>query len=254
MSAPSVTGSSGETRHGFPTTQWSAILATGSAVPADAREALAKLCARYWYPLYSFIRWQGNSHHSAEDLTQEFLARLLANNGIAKARPSRGRFRSFLLSALRNFLINEWSRSQAAKRGGGLPRAPEESGSTAERFAREAIDPGLSPEQAFERSWALCMIEHALAAVRAEYVANGRATLFDAIAPGIWGGGAPEPQARQAERLGLSLTAFKVTLHRMRRRLREHLECEIRATVETESEAVSELDYLFVVVGNRGTP
>lgn len=245
---------SAEPRYSFPTTHWSAILATGSAVPADTRAALENLCARYWYPLYGFVRRQGHAHHAAEDLTQGFLARLLANDGLAKAHPARGRFRSFLLAALRNFLINDWHRNQAGKRGGGESAQPVESQAAEENFAREAVDPGLNPEQAFERNWALCVIDQALVMLRAEYAANGREALFDAIAPGIWGGGAPEPQAQQAERLGLSVTALKVTVHRMRKRLREHLELQIRATVETDGEVAAELNYLIAAVGKPRSP
>lgn len=248
MPTPPDTVSSGERRPTFPTTHWSLILATDSADPSDAREAVEKLCARYWYPLYSFVRRQGHSHHSAEDMTQEFITRLLAHDAIAKARRDRGRFRTFLLSALRNFLINEWHRVQAAKRGGGQIVQPWPFQAAEENYAREPAEPGLSPEQVFDRNWALCVIDQALAALRAEYAGNGRAALFDAIAPGIWGGGAPEPQSRQAERLGLSVTAFKVAVHRMRKRLREHLESQLRLTVETEEDVAAEMHYLITAV------
>lgn len=245
---------SGVARSSFPTTHWSTVLAAGSAAPADAQKALECLCAAYWYPLYSFIRRQGHSHHAAEDLAQEFLARLLANDAIAEARPERGRFRTFLLSALRNFLINEWQRNRTTKRGGAQPVSAGQFKAAEENFTRETVDPGLSPEQAFERNWALCVIDQALAVLRAEYAVNGREALFDAIVPGIWGGGAPEPQARQAERLGLSVTAFKVAVHRMRKRLREHLESQIRATVETDEEVAAELVHLIAAVGNPSSP
>lgn len=251
MSSP---GKSNVSRSSFPTTHWSTVLAAGSTNPADAQHALGCLCEGYWYPLYSFIRLKGHSHHAAEDLTQEFLARLLANDAIAKARPDRGRFRTFLLSALRNFLINEWHRNRAVKRAGPQPVNAVRFKAAEENFIREVVDPGLSPEQVFERNWALCVIEQALAVLRAEYAANGRKALFDAVAPSIWGGGAPELQSRQAERLGLSVTAFKVAVHRMRKRLREHLESQIRATVETDAEVAAELVHLLAAVGNPKPP
>lgn len=247
-------GKSSGSRSSFPTTHWSTVLAAGSANPVDAQVALECLCAAYWYPLYSFIRLKGHSHHAAEDLTQEFLARLLANDAITKARPNRGRFRTFLLSALRNFLINEWHRNRTIKRGGGQPVSAAQFNAAAENFRHETVDPGLSPEQVYERNWALCVIDQALAALRAEYAVNGREALFDAVAPGIWGGGAPEPQAEQATRLGLSVSALKVAVHRMRKRLREHLESQIRATVESDEEVAAELRDLLATVGSPRPP
>src|SRR5215216_4202653 len=106
-------------RASFPTTQWSMVVNAGATSETQAQAALETLCRQYWYPLYGFIRRQGRAHHEAEDCTQEFLARLLTNGGMATARPERGRFRTFLLTALRNFLTKEWHRDHAAKRGGG---------------------------------------------------------------------------------------------------------------------------------------
>ena len=236
-------------RQSFPSTDWAGVLAAGSTDESEAGPALERICTRYWYPLYSYVRRQGHPHHSAEDLTQEFLARLLANESLAKANPDRGRFRTFLLSSLRNFLINEWQRAGATKRGGHAARSPAVSQDADAAFNREPADPGLGPEQAFDRNWSLCLIEQALAALRVEYDANGRAVLFDALAPAVWGAGPTEPQARQAERLGLSLTALKVSAHRLRKRLRVHLELQIRATVDSEAEVAAELRHLIDAVG-----
>ena len=127
----------------FPTTQWSMVLHAGAGGDTQANSALESLCRQYWYPLYSFIRRQGHAHHEAEDCTQEFLARLLSTQGVARARPERGRFRTFLLTALRNFLTDEWRRAQASKRGGQVPLSLEFD--TAEqRYAREPADPALA--------------------------------------------------------------------------------------------------------------
>jgi len=236
-------------RQSFPSTDWAGVLAAGSPDATAARPALERICTRYWYPLYSYIRRQGHLHHPAEDLTQEFLARLLANESLAKANPDRGRFRTFLLSSLRNFLINEWQRAGATKRGGHAARGPAVPPDAEAAFNREPADPGLGPEQAFDRNWSLCLIEQAMATLRAEYESNGRAALFEALAPAVWGAGPAEPQARQAERLGLSLTALKVSAHRLRKRLRAHLELQIRATVASEAEVATELRHLIAAVG-----
>src|SRR5688500_10957469 len=166
--SPSPGGSS------FPATQWSMVLRAGTNADTQAHAALESLCRRYWYPLYAFVRRQGRDHHEAEDCTQEFLARLLAADGLQRARPERGRFRTFLLTGLRNFLTSEWRRTQTAKRGGGLAPAPLGVQGPDEQFAQESQDPGLTPEQAFDRAWALGMIDRAVHELRAEYLRGGR--------------------------------------------------------------------------------
>src|ERR1017187_7858797 len=123
-------------RGAFPPTQWSMILDAGEGSESVARAALEAMCRQYWYPLYSFVRGQGRTHHEAEDCTQEFLARLLASDGVARARPERGRFRSFLLMSLRNCMANEWQRGQAAKRGAGQSPLSLDFEAAGERFAR----------------------------------------------------------------------------------------------------------------------
>ncbi|HUJ42666.1 MAG TPA: sigma-70 family RNA polymerase sigma factor [Opitutaceae bacterium] len=238
----------------FPSTHWSVVLLAGAAGGPEARSALETLCRQYWYPLYAFVRRQGRTHHEAQDCTQEFLARLLAADGIARARPERGRFRTFLLTALRNFLTDEWHRTQAAKRGGGQVPLPLEFDTAGERYAREPADAGLTPEQAFDRRWALDVVEKALLDLRVEYAASGRGALFDALAPVIWGGGAREPPAAQAQQLGLNDGAYKVALHRLRKRLRERLQAQVAATVADDTEIEEELRYLITAVGGMRPP
>ena len=159
------------------------VLNAGKGSESQARAALESLCRQYWYPLYTYVRRRGRTHHEAEDCTQEFLARLLASAGVARARPERGRFRSFLLASLRNFLTKEWQRGKAEKRGGGHALLPLEFDTAGERFAREPVDPGLTPEQAFDRNYALEMISRAIDAIRAEYGKSGRGELFAALGP-----------------------------------------------------------------------
>jgi RNA polymerase sigma-70 factor (ECF subfamily) len=196
-------------RASFPTTHWSVVLNVGAGSASQAHTALETLCRNYWYPLYSYARWQGRSHHEAEDCTQEFLARLLGADGVARARPERGRFRTFLLSALRNFLINEWQRAQTAKRGGGAAARSLDFDDAERTFRHQPADPGLTPEQAFDRTWALGMVERAMGGIRADYERSGRGALFAALAPFVWGG-TSEALAAPAARLGMTAHACTV--------------------------------------------
>ena len=188
--------------------------------------------------------------HEAEDLTQDFFRQLLATGAVAKARPERGRFRTFLLTAVRNFLANDWDRRRAAKRGGGSEPVSLalEFGSAEARYAHEPVDHALSPEQAFDRSWALGVVEHALAALRAEYSAAGKSALFDALGPRVWGGHAAKPMAALAQQLGLNENALNVALHRLRRRLREQVETQIAATVADPDDVAEERRYLIAIL------
>jgi DNA-directed RNA polymerase specialized sigma24 family protein len=228
------------------------VLHAGEGSDSEAHGALESLCRQYWYPLYTFIRRQGRTHHEAEDCTQAFLARLLASDGVARARPERGRFRTFLLTSLRNFLVNEWQRGQAAKRGGGQAPLPLEFDTAGERFSREPADPGLTPEQAFDRNYALDMIYRAIEGLRAEYEKTNRGELFAALRPLVWGNSSPESLAQKAGRLGLKAHAFTVALQRLRQRLGERLRLEVLQTVADESEVDGELRYLINASAGSG--
>jgi RNA polymerase sigma factor (sigma-70 family) len=225
------------------------VLNAGEGSDSQARSALEILCTQYWYPLYSYLRRQGKSHHDAEDCTQEFLARLLAVNGMSRAKPERGRFRTFLLSSLRNFMINEWQRGQAAKRGNGQSLLPLEFDAAGERFAREPVDPGLTPEQAFDRSYALDMINRAIEALRAEYDSSGRGAVFTALRPFMWGDAKSGALGQEAEKLGMNAHALTVALQRLRRRLGECLREEVNQTVADEAEVDAELRHLIGASG-----
>jgi RNA polymerase sigma factor (sigma-70 family) len=236
--------------HGsFPTTHWSVVVNAGAGSESQVRAALETLCGQYWYPLYSFVRRQGRAHHEAEDCTQEFLARLLATDGVARARPERGRFRTFLLTALRNFLTNEWHRAQAEKRGGGRALLSFDAQDADERFAREPADTALTPEQAFDRNWALGLTEGTLAALRAEYQKRGQAALFAALSPLVWSNGPSEPQAELANRLGLNTHALTVALQRLRHRFGDRLRAAVAETVADGADIDVELRHLIAAVG-----
>ena len=239
-------------RGSFPTTHWSVVINAGAGSESQAHAALETLCRQYWYPLYHFVRRHGRSHHEAEDCTQEFLARLLAADGLARARPERGHFRGFLLTALRNDLAKEWRATQAEKRGGGQVLLPLDFDAAGERFAREPADPGLTPEQAFDRAWAAGLIEGTVAELRAEYEKSGRGALFAALAPLVWGHGSSEGLAAPAERTGLSVHAFTVALQRLRRRLGDRLRARVAETVADPADIDAELRHLIAAVTGAG--
>jgi DNA-directed RNA polymerase specialized sigma24 family protein len=233
----------------FPATHWSVVLEAGRGDDSEARAALEILCRRYWYPIYAFVRQQGRAHHEAEDCTQEFLARLLATHGVSHARPERGRFRAFLASSLRHFLVNEWHKAQTAKRGGGATFEPLDWGDAEHRFAHEPADPGLTPEQSFDRNWALGLIDRAVSELRDEYGRSGREALFDALRPVLFGDSADESLAQQAAGLGMNVHALTMALHRLRRRLGEHLRAYVAETVGGEAEIDDELRQLMASCG-----
>jgi RNA polymerase sigma factor (sigma-70 family) len=233
----------------FPMTQWSMVLNAGEGSDSQASSALETLCRQYWYPLYTFLRRQGKTHHDAEDCTQEFLTRMLSQNGVSKAKPERGRFRTFLLTSLRNFMTNEWQRGQAAKRGGGQVHLPLEFETAGERFAREPIDPGLTPEQVFDRNYAIDAINRSIEALRTDYEKSGRSDIFTTLRPFLWGDGSPGSLAQRAEGLGMNAHALSVALQRLRRRLGECLREEVGQTVATEADLDAELRHLITASG-----
>lgn len=232
----------------FPTTQWSMVLHADANSDTQAREALEMLCRRYWQPLYTFVRRQGHGHHEAEDATQQFLAQLLAADGLRRARPERGRFRTFLLTGLRNFLTSKWRRTSAAKRGGGLAPVGLGPNGSAGACVHEPVDPGLTPEQAFDRSWAQSMIDRAVLNLRAEYDSSARGAVFDAIAPLIWGSDNNDDFSSRATAIGLTLNSFRVALHRARRRLGDRLRAQVAETVADPAEIDAELRHLIAAL------
>ena len=236
-------------RHHFATTRWSLVLAAGREEGASAQAALDHLCRVYWFPLYAFARRQGCGPDDAQDLTQSFLARLIEKRDLAGVAPARGRFRSFLLAAMKHFLLNAWDRERAGKRGGGRHNFTSLDARTGEeRYQLEPADP-LSADRLFERSWALALLDEVLARLRAEQEQAGKLALFDALKPALTG----DDTARHADlglRLGLSEGAVKVAVHRLRRRYRELLREEIAATVEEPGEVEDELRHLFSVLSH----
>lgn len=231
----------------FVTTHWSVVLHAAHADTTQARSALAKLCQTYWYPLYAYVRRRGHSPHDAQDLTQEFFARLLEGNWIAGADPARGRFRSFLLMVMGRFLANEWDKARTLKRGGGVQWGSLSPADAETRFASEPADTS-TPEQAFERQWALTLLENVLNDLRAEHERDGRLAFFDQLKPCLVGSRETLPYAVLARELNLTEGAVKSAVSRLREKYRERLKAEIAHTVASPSEVDSELRHLFRIL------
>jgi RNA polymerase sigma-70 factor (ECF subfamily) len=232
----------------FAITRWSVVLAAGHSNTTNAHAALEQLCRVYWYPLYAYVRRRGKSPEDAQDLTQEFFARLLEHNWVARADRQRGRFRSFLLSAMSHFLSDEWDKARAQKRGGGATPVPLQFDTAETRFGHEPAD-NVTPEQTYERRWALALLEEVLRQLRQAYEQEGRLELFTALHPCVVGERAAQPYAELAAKLGVSEGTVKSAVHRLRQRYRELLRKEIAQTVAEPGEVDDELRHLFAVVG-----
>ena len=228
----------------FTTTHWSVVLEAGRIESPRAKAALEKLCQRYWYPLYAFIRRRGHDPHEAKDLTQSFFVHLLTHEALTGLDRSKGLFRSFLLTVLTHFLNDEWDRQQAAKRGGGRQIVSWDNLSAEEMYQHEPAD-SSSPESLFDRHWAFTLVRHALLQLRQEYAAEGKGELFAQLEPCLTGAINPGFYAEAAERLKLNAGAVRVALHRLRRRLGQLLRSEVARTVRRPEDIEEEIRYLF---------
>jgi RNA polymerase sigma factor (sigma-70 family) len=234
----------------FATTHWSVVMSAEGGDDTGARAALERLCQTYWFPLYVFVRRRGYSAPDAEDLTQEFFARLLKHHWLAKADRSKGLFRSFLLMAIKRFLANEWDKARAQKRGGGVSLRPLVLDAAETRYAGEGAST-TSPEQEFERQWALTLLDKVLEGLREEYKQQGKMRLFEALKACLVGASEMQPYTTLAIELGMSEGAIKVAVHRLRERYRERLKGEIAGTVASAHEGEEELKHLFRVFARR---
>lgn len=231
----------------FATTRWSLVLNAGREDSPVADQALAELCQLYWYPLYAHVRRFGHAPEVAQDLTQEFFARLLEKNYLATADRRRGRFRAFLLTAFKCFLANEWDRSRAQKRGGGQEPVWLDALAAEERYRYEPVDT-LTADQVYERRWALDLLGRVQRRLGAEYEAAGKGTRFAAIEQFLPGAEPMESQAAVGARLDLNENAVKQEVHRMKKRFVELLREEVRQTVVQSDEVDAELRHLVDVV------
>ena len=243
----SRTSSSGPSTGHFPTTRWSRVILAGDPDAPLARESLAELCEAYWYPLYAYIRRRGYGPEAARDLTQDFFARALEKGLMAQADPSRGRFRSFLLTVCAHFLANrrDWERAQ--KRGGGRAALSIDAADAEGRYALEMADL-LTPERIYDRSWALTLLGRVLDQLGKEYDEAGKAATFEALR-GVLAGDAEAPSyASVAAGLGSTEGAARVAAHRFRRRYGELLRREIASTLAEPAEVDDEIRDLFAAL------
>ena len=228
----------------FATTRWSVVLRAAKQEDRKAGDALSWLCGHYWFPLYAYVRRRIADPNEAQDLTQEFFARLLEKNILDHAAPERGRFRSFLLTSLKNFLTNEWNRVHAQKRGGRCPLLALDLDSGESRFRQEPSH-DLTPERLFEREWALTLLKLVVTRLEAEFALAGKARHFELLKDALAGGREGLSFAEIAGQLGLSEAAARQAAHRLRERYRELLRAEVAETVDDPDEVSDELRRLF---------
>lgn len=233
----------------FRTTHWSVVCAARQPDSALAAEALEALCRTYWYPVYAYLRRHGHAPDAAEDLTQEFFRRLVRQGFFASARAERGKFRWFLLGALRHFLANEHDHRTAGKRGGGrLPLPLDTVGGEACYASQPAND--LTADRLYEQAWALTVLQKVRAAVRQEYAGRGRSEHFDLLERLLPGGDRDLTQAEVGQRLGLAPGSIKAEVHRLKQRFGETLRREIAHTVDTPESVDGEIHYLIELVSH----
>jgi len=233
----------------FLTTHWSVVLAAGTFGSAGCREALERLCKTYWYPLYSYLRRRGCDMHQADDYTQGFFAALLQRHALEHASPEQGKFRSFLLSSLNHFLADQRDHAAAQKRGGGKEIVSLDVEDAETRYRLEpAYD--LTPEKLFEKSWALTVLNNAMACLKAEFAEAGKQDSFELLKPHLPAGRGPASYKDVAARLGMTEGAVKVAVHRLRDRYRQLVRDQIAQTVSTPEQVDEEIRDLFTALAD----
>jgi len=234
----------------FQTTKWSVVIAAGLGNADASREALASLCAAYWYPVYGFVRSQGHHEEDARDLTQSYFATLLDKNFLEGLRPEAGRFRSFLLVSIRNFLHNERDRERAVKRGGGREPLSLDTADAEQRFSLEPSAPD-SAEERFERRWALTVVQRAVRRLEREFEASGQPDRFRLLRGHLIGDAPTLPHDRIARELEMTETAVKSMVRRLRKRFGVVLRAEVSQTVDRREAVDAEIRYLLRVLSER---
>jgi len=233
----------------FATTHWTVVLAAASPASSRYEQALGTLCQTYWFPIYAYLRRRGYDIHQSEDYTQGFFASLLEKKGLRLADPERGKFRSYMLGALKHFLANERSRARAQKRGGGCKDISLDSEKGETQYALEPAHQ-LSPEKMFERSWALTVLQNSISRLEAESTGVHRQDVFQNLVAYIAPTGKVIAYRDMAAKLNMTEGAVKAAVYRLRRRYRELLRDEIAQTVATEDQIEGELQDLFVALAS----
>ena len=227
----------------FPHTRWSLVLAATQRPSVESAAALENLCRAYWHPLYAYARRCGHSPHDAQDLTQEFFARLLEKRWLETADRGKGRLRTFLVVALKNFMSKEWRRESAQKRGGGRPHIPVDT-AFAESGCAAVAPSGLAPDEVFDRQWALTLLELTLKRMQAEFAAAGKAADYETLKVCLMAGHGALDYGALARELGCNAGASRVAVHRLRKRFRELSREEVGRTLAEGADLEEELRYL----------
>ena len=228
----------------FATTHWTVVLQAGRRAAPESDRALEELCRTYWFPLYAYVRRRGYARADAEDLTQAFFARFLAKNYLEGLSAERGRFRAYLLAALQHFLANEWDKAQRQKRGGGTTSLSLD-WETADTKFQVVAQNELSPDQAFDREWALALLGQVIARLQTECETGGKGRLFEQLKMFLAAGKSETAQSEVAQALGMEAGAVRVAVHRLRKRYRQLLREEIAQTLSDPALVDEEMRALF---------
>lgn len=231
----------------FATTHWSVVLHAGAADSPAARLALEKLARDYWYPVYAYARRKGCDSHSAEDLTQGFFAHLISTNSFGRADRTKGRFRSWLLGAMNHFLAHEREKAHSLKRGGGAGAIPLDEAEASVRY-QACLSSETSPEMLYDQQWALTLLEKAAARLRASYVASDQLDLYERLKVFVSGQGAAPSYEEAAVALGMSESAVKSAIYRLRQGFHQLVRQEVAETVCTPADLDEEIRYLISVI------
>ena len=233
----------------FATTHWSVVLAARETDAPQAVEALEKLCRTYWYPIYAYLRRRSCGEQDAQDLTQGFFAQLLERRSIQGVEREKGKFRSFLLASLNYYVADERDRANAQKRGGGYEVLSLDAQGAEERYRLEPTDE-RSPDNLFERRWAMTLLDQVLARLAGEFFAAGKPELFNRLKPYLVEGSGEKPYAETAREGGMTEEALKKAVQRMRRRYHQLFREEVAQTVASPAEVDEELRHLCAVLGS----
>lgn len=235
----------------FSTTRWSLVLEAGRAAQGEPDLALDELCRSYWMPLYAFARRRGYSANDAADVTQEFFAKLIEKSLLQTADPARGRFRNFLLTVFQRFLVSEYTQRNTIRAGGRVRLLPLNIEDGEQTYSVLSLQQE-SPEQVFERQWALSLLSRVLDVLQSEHTARGKEALYRTCQPLLVGLSAEHRYDEIAQQLGMTAGAVRVAVHRMRERYREILRQEVAKTVESDDEVEDEIRHLRAVLGAQG--
>ena len=232
----------------FVTTRWSIVLSAKEKGSPDSASALETLCRTYWYPLYAFVRSSGYSPHDAQDLTQEFFARLLAKDYLRVVDPEKGRFRTFLKMAVKRFLTNEWERVRACKRGGGQAHLVLDTTLMEARFQEQSVN-SLTPDSLYDRQWALALLGEAMGRLEQEYRIWGKTLELETLKLHLMSERGTIPYGELALAMRATEGAARVAVHRLRKRFRDLFREVIGETIAAAADLDEEVRYVLAVLG-----